>query len=96
MLDGEDLKTLNLQSLRRCIGLVGQEPALFATSIMENISLGRPGATLEECIEAAKAANAHGFISLLPYGYYTNVRMLYKTVSSAGVLINKTINANSN
>ncbi|CAM6091333.1 unnamed protein product [Calypogeia fissa] len=73
MLDGQDYKRLNLQSLRSCIGLVGQEPALFATSIMENIRFGREGATMEECMEAAKSANAHSFIKALPDGYNTQV-----------------------
>ncbi|RLM73742.1 ABC transporter B family member 19-like [Panicum miliaceum] len=73
MLDGKDIRRLNLKSLRRRIGLVQQEPVLFATSILENIAYGRDGATEEEVVEAAKAANVHGFVSALPDGYRTPV-----------------------
>ncbi|CAL1376173.1 unnamed protein product [Linum trigynum] len=73
MIDGKDIKKLKLRSLRRHIGLVQQEPALFATSIYENILYGREGATEGEVIEAAKLANAHSFISALPQGYLTKV-----------------------
>ncbi|CAI0471011.1 unnamed protein product [Linum tenue] len=73
MIDGKDIKKLQLRSLRRHIGLVQQEPALFATSIYENILYGREGATEGEVIEAAKLANAHSFISALPQGYSTKV-----------------------
>jgi hypothetical protein len=52
---------------------VNQEPALFATSILENILYGKDGATLQEIQEAAKAANAHTFIESLPKGYDTQV-----------------------
>uniref|UniRef100_A0A7C9DCT2 Adenosinetriphosphatase n=1 Tax=Opuntia streptacantha TaxID=393608 RepID=A0A7C9DCT2_OPUST len=73
LLDGHDIKTLKLRWLRRQIGLVSQEPALFATSIKENILLGRPDATQEEIEEAARVANAHSFIVKLPDGYDTQV-----------------------
>ncbi|KAG2572561.1 ABC transporter B family member 19-like [Panicum virgatum] len=74
MLDGKDIRRLNLRSLCRRIGLVQQEPVLFAASIMENIAYGREdGATEEEVVEAAKAANVHGFVSALPDGYRTPV-----------------------
>jgi len=74
MLDGKDIRRLNLRSLRRRIGLVQQEPVLFAASILENIAYGREdGATEEEVVEAAKAANVHGFVSALPDGYRTPV-----------------------
>ncbi|AQK44047.1 ABC transporter B family member 19 [Zea mays] len=66
-------KDLNLKSLRLRIGLVQQEPVLFATSILENIAYGRDGATEEEVVEAAKVANVHGFVSALPDGYRTPV-----------------------
>lgn len=56
------------------VGLVSQEPTLFQTSILENIALGRPGATEEEVFEAARKANAHKFISAMPAGYNTQVR----------------------
>jgi len=71
-LDGVNIKDLDLVSLRNRIGLVSQEPLLFDTTIMENISLGKPGgATQEEVKAAAKAANAHGFIMQFPNGYET-------------------------
>ncbi|CAH9086143.1 unnamed protein product [Cuscuta epithymum] len=73
MIDGKDIKRLKLKSLRKHIGLVQQEPALFATSIYENILYGKEGASEAEVIEAAKVANAHSFISGLPEGYSTKV-----------------------
>ncbi|OAY76342.1 ABC transporter B family member 2 [Ananas comosus] len=73
MIDGKDIKKLRLKSLRKHIGLVQQEPALFATTIYDNIVYGKDGATETEVIEAAKLANAHSFISALPEGYSTKV-----------------------
>ncbi|XP_020100137.1 putative multidrug resistance protein [Ananas comosus] len=73
LLDGVDIKTLRLKWLRSQMGLVSQEPALFATSIKENILFGKEDATMEEIVAAAKAANAHNFISQLPQGYDTQV-----------------------
>ncbi|KAJ0691057.1 putative ABC-type xenobiotic transporter [Helianthus annuus] len=73
MLDGHDIKGLNLKWLRQQIGLVSQEPALFATTIKENILLGRPDASLVEVEEAARVANAHSFIIKLPDAYDTQV-----------------------
>ncbi|XVF13654.1 hypothetical protein REPUB_Repub08aG0226500 [Reevesia pubescens] len=73
MIDGRDIRKLKLKSLRKHIGLVQQEPALFATSIYENILYGKEGASESEVIEAAKLANAHSFISSLPEGYTTKV-----------------------
>ncbi|XP_043716624.1 ABC transporter B family member 2-like [Telopea speciosissima] len=73
MVDGKDIKKLKLKSLRKYIGLVQQEPALFATTIYENILYGKDGASEAEVIEAAKLANAHNFISSLPEGYSTKV-----------------------
>ncbi|XP_057867002.2 ABC transporter B family member 19 isoform X2 [Cryptomeria japonica] len=70
-LDGHDLKTLHIKWLRDQIGLVSQEPVLFATTILDNILYGNNLATLEQVMEAAKAANAHNFISDLPDGYHT-------------------------
>uniref|UniRef100_A0ACD5V6F5 Uncharacterized protein n=1 Tax=Avena sativa TaxID=4498 RepID=A0ACD5V6F5_AVESA len=67
-LDGVDIRTLRLKWLRAQMGLVSQEPALFATSIRENILFGKEDATPEEVTAAAKAANAHDFISRLPQG----------------------------
>ncbi|CAN6878132.1 unnamed protein product [Brassica oleracea] len=73
MIDGHDIKTLKLKSLRRHVGLVQQEPALFATTIYENILYGKEGALESEVMEAAKLANAHDFICSLPEGYSTQV-----------------------
>jgi ATP-binding cassette subfamily B (MDR/TAP) protein 1 len=74
LLDGIDIKNLQLRWLRTQIGLVSQEPNLFATSIKENILFGKDGASLKEVIAAAKAANAHNFILKLPNGYETQAR----------------------
>ncbi|KAG5527475.1 hypothetical protein RHGRI_028388 [Rhododendron griersonianum] len=73
MIDGKDIKRLNLKSLRLKIGLVSQEPALFAATIFDNIAYGKDGATEAEVIEAARVANVHAFISGLPEGYKTPV-----------------------
>ncbi|KAL6550538.1 (ABC) transporter [Orobanche minor] len=73
MIDGKDIKRLKLKSVRKHMGLVQQEPALFATSIYENILYGKEGATEGEIMEATKLANAHSFISALPKGYSTKV-----------------------
>ncbi|WCJ20782.1 ABC transporter B family member 19 [Euphorbia peplus] len=73
MIDGKDIRRLNLKSLRLKIGLVQQEPALFASSIFDNIAYGKEGATEAEVIEAARSANVHGFVSALPDGYKTPV-----------------------
>ncbi|KAH0743004.1 hypothetical protein KY290_030997 [Solanum tuberosum] len=75
-LDGHKIKRLKLQWLRSQMGLVNQEPALFATSIKENILFGNEGASLEMVVEAAKASNAHDFIVSLPNGYNTHVGQL--------------------
>lgn len=73
MIDGKDIRRLNLKALRLKIGLVQQEPALFAASIFDNIAYGKDGATEAEVIEAARAANMHTFVSGLPEGYKTPV-----------------------
>lgn len=72
-IDGKDIRKYNLKSLRRHIGLVQQEPALFATTIYENIVYGREGASEAEVVAAATAANAHKFIAALPDGFNTKV-----------------------
>lgn len=74
LLDGYRIKDLQLKWLRSQMGLVNQEPILFATSIKENILLGKEEASMELVISAAKAANAHDFIVKLPDGYETQVR----------------------
>ncbi|XP_015572248.1 ABC transporter B family member 15 [Ricinus communis] len=72
-LDGYKIKRLQLQWLRSQMGLVNQEPVLFATSIKENILFGKEEAPIELVVRAAKAANAHDFIVKLPDGYETQV-----------------------
>ena len=69
LLDGEDIKSLNVRHLRRFIGVVNQEPVLFATTIAENIAFGKGHATQHEIEEAAKMANAHDFITNFPQVY---------------------------
>lgn len=73
LIDGQDIRDLKLKSLRSQIGVVQQEVYLFSGSIYENIEYGRPGATREEVIEAAKLAGAHEFILELSDGYDTYV-----------------------
>ncbi|HWU61109.1 MAG TPA: ABC transporter ATP-binding protein [Ensifer sp.] len=68
-IDGQDLKTVTFRSLRQRMSYVGQDTFLFSGSIRHNIALGREGATDDEIIAAAKAANAHNFIMALPGGY---------------------------
>lgn len=72
-LDGIDIRDINVQWLREHIGLVSQEPVLFARSIKENIAYGLPGATDEDIIRVCKSANAHEFISKFANGYNTQV-----------------------
>jgi ATP-binding cassette subfamily B (MDR/TAP) protein 1 len=81
MVDGVDIRKLDVMYLRSEIGLVGQEPVLFDASVKENIAFGRQGATDEEIVEAAKIANAHGFITKLDGGYKYNVGVRGKKVS---------------
>lgn len=72
-LDGTDIRELSKDWLREQIGVVSQEPILFATSILDNIRYGRPSATEAEVIAAATAANAHSFVMAFPDGYETTV-----------------------
>ncbi len=72
-LDGVDYRELDLQEMRRQVGIVLQEPFLFNGTVAENISYGKPGASLDEVMAAAKAANAHNFILGKPDGYDTMV-----------------------
>ena len=72
-IDGKDIRDIKIKSLRDHIGIVQQDVYLFAGTVIENISYGRPGATREEIIEAAKLANAHEFIMELPNGYDTDI-----------------------
>lgn len=73
LIGGYDIRELNIRWLRQHIGVVSQEPVLFATTIAENICYGKEDATQDEIERAAKAANAHTFISELPDGYDTLV-----------------------
>ena len=68
-IDGKDIRSLSLESLRNNIGIVQQDVYLFCGSIKDNISYGKPGASIEEIIDAAKKANIHDFIMSLPDGY---------------------------
>jgi ABC-type multidrug transport system fused ATPase/permease subunit len=72
-LDGTDIRDINVQWLRDHIGLVAQEPILFARTIKENIAYGMKGATDQDIINVAKSANAHDFIMQFPNGYETQV-----------------------
>ena len=72
-IDGKDVRTLTLKSLRSQIGMVQQDVYLFSGTIRENIAYGKPGASEEEIMEAARRANIHEFISELPDGYDTFV-----------------------
>ena len=72
-IDGVDVRNLRLEDLRSQIGIVLQEPFLFSGTIAENIGYGNPGASFEEIMEAARAANAHNFIVAKADGYDTNV-----------------------
>ncbi len=72
-IDGQDIRDVTLKSLRSQIGIVQQDVYLFVGTVMDNIRYGRPGATREEVVEAAKSANAHEFIMALPDGYDTDI-----------------------
>ena len=71
LLDGQDIRTLTRDSLRRAYTMVLQDTWLFHGTIFDNIAYGKPGATMEEVVAAAKAAHIHGYISRLPQGYDT-------------------------
>ncbi|MDQ7843991.1 MAG: ABC transporter ATP-binding protein [Armatimonadota bacterium] len=70
-IDGRDVRSVTLRSLRRQIGLVPQETVLFSGTVRDNIAYARPEASLDEIIAAARIANAHDFIAALPRGYDT-------------------------
>ncbi|MFQ8689565.1 MAG: ABC transporter ATP-binding protein, partial [Blautia sp.] len=72
-IDGKDVRDLTLDSLRNQIGIVQQDVYLFCGTIRENIAYGKPGASMEEIVEASKKANIHQFIQSLPEGYDTFV-----------------------
>lgn len=73
LLDGRDVRDLRLDHLRRSVGLVQQDVYLFSGTVWDNLLYGRPGATGDEIVAAAKAANAHDFIMALPQGYDTDI-----------------------
>ena len=73
LVDGQDIKSVTIQSLRSQIGMVQQDVYLFSGSVFENIAYGKPGASIEEVVQAAKDAGAHDFIMGLPEGYDTYV-----------------------
>lgn len=73
LIDGENVKNLKVQEYRHLLGMVTQESVLFNDSIFNNILMGKPDATEEEVIAAAKIANAHQFIDELPEKYFTNI-----------------------
>ncbi|MCD7058921.1 ABC transporter ATP-binding protein/permease [Pelagibacterium sp. HS1C4-1] len=72
-IDGRDVRDLTLASLRRGVGVVQQDVYLFSGTVAENLRYGRPDATDQEVVAAAKSANAHDFISALPNGYDTDI-----------------------
>ncbi|MEI1420604.1 ABC transporter ATP-binding protein/permease [Bacillus cabrialesii] len=73
LIDGTDIRDYEARSLRNQVGMVLQDTFLFSETIRENIVIGKPDATLDDIIEAAKAANAHEFIMSFPEGYETRV-----------------------
>ncbi|MFA5450188.1 MAG: ATP-binding cassette domain-containing protein, partial [Clostridia bacterium] len=72
-IDGNDIRDFTLKSLRQAVGIVQQEVYIFGGTVLENIAYGKPGATFEEIVEAAKRANIHDFIASLPDGYESSV-----------------------
>jgi ABC-type multidrug transport system fused ATPase/permease subunit len=66
LMDGTDIREFNIKWLRQQIGVVSQEPVLFATTIAQNIRYGQDGITDDEIVRACKEANAHNFVSELP------------------------------
>lgn len=73
LVDGINVRHIDLQSLRKSIGIVQQDVYLFAGTVMENIRYGNPAASDEEIMNAAKHANAHDFIMNLPNGYHSEI-----------------------
>ena len=80
-LDGVSLARIQRKSLRRLIAVVSQEPFLFDATVLDNLRYGRPDANFDEIVEAARAANAHGFIEAMPEGYDTPVGELGSQLS---------------
>ena len=82
LLDGKDLKTLNVAWLRTQMGIVNQEPVLFTGSIEDNIRFGKSNATDEQIVKSAKVANAHDFIMTLPKSLSANSSVLWSRVKA--------------
>jgi len=82
LIDGHDVRDYTLASLREQVSFVLQDPVLFRAPVWQNIAYGRPKATREEIVRAARAANAHGFISELPRGYDTVIGERGDTLSA--------------
>jgi ATP-binding cassette subfamily B protein len=73
LLDGADVRDVEVRPLRRAVSIVSDDPFLFSATVAENIAYGRPEASREEIEAAARKAQAHGFVSELPQGYETRV-----------------------
>ena len=73
LIDGKDVRDFNIASLRENVGIVTQETILFNDSVRNNIAFGKPDADIDDIIKAAKAANAHDFITRMPQGYDTSI-----------------------
>lgn len=73
MIDGQDVRSLNIDWLRKTVGIVQQEPILFNDTIHNNLLIGNPSATREDMIRVCKMANAHDFIQKMPNGYETMI-----------------------
>jgi ABC-type multidrug transport system fused ATPase/permease subunit len=74
LIDGTDIRSVSQHSLRSQMAVVSQDPILFSTSVLNNIRFGRPDASEQQVVEAARTANCHEFIHALPDGYETNVQ----------------------
>jgi len=74
LIDGHDIKKIKLSSLRSNIGIMMQDPFIFSGTVLENIKYGKPDATFDEVVAAAKAVNAHDFIMKMEQGYDTQLR----------------------
>ena len=94
-IDGINIKGINMSSLREQIGVVSQEPKLFATSIQSNIAYGNPDATNAQIKEAARLANAHSFIESFLQGYDTLVGDRGAQISGKDIIILYFISNNS-
>ncbi|RPI68148.1 MAG: ABC transporter ATP-binding protein [Ignavibacteriae bacterium] len=82
LIDGTNIRNIEQETLRSRTAVVLQDVFLFSRSVLENITLNRPGITEEQAINAAKALGAHDFIAKLPHGYHTNVRERGAVLSS--------------